>query len=92
MVSLRPRKHQDDDAAKDVSGDDVQDNGSGKKPYVLQRPANTALQQQRLKAWHPILTHAAVIPMLFGAGILFAILGAVMYLSLIHISEPTRPY
>lgn len=92
MVSLRPRKHQDDDAAKDVSGDDVQDNGSGKKPYVLQRPANTALQQQRLKAWHPILTHAAVIPMLFGAGILFAILGAVMYWSALQINEFTIQY
>lgn len=70
---LRPGKPRDDPNRED--GDDKQQ----KVPYKLQRPANTALRQQRLKAWQPLLTHSTVLPLLFGIGVLFAILGGVLY-------------
>ena len=66
---LRPGKPRDDPNRED--GDDKQQ----KVPYKLQRPANTALRQQRLKAWQPLLTHSTVLPLLFGIGVLFAIMG-----------------
>lgn len=78
LSRLRPGKNQ-----ASARGEEPADEGEGrkepKKPYMLQRPANTALRQQRLKAWHPLLTHATVLPLLVGAGVLFAIIGAVAY-------------
>lgn len=72
------------------------DEGDGaqetKKPYMLQRPANTALRQQRLKAWHPLLTHATVLPLLVGVSILFAIIGAVTYWTVEQVNEFTIDY
>lgn len=63
-----------------------------KKPYALQRPANTALRQQRLKAWQPILSHSTVLPLLFGLGAFFAILGGVMYSASLGVNELTVQY
>lgn len=86
MLDLRLGKHEADDPTKQEEEDDsMKGQKVKKKPYALQKPANTALRQQRLKAWHPILTHSTVLPLLFGIGVFFAVLGAVMYLSLIHI-------
>ncbi|WFD33357.1 hypothetical protein MCUN1_000170 [Malassezia cuniculi] len=54
-------------------------NGEPKKPYAMQKPPNTALRQQRLKAWQPVLTHVTVLPLLFLMGSIFAVIGGVMY-------------
>lgn len=75
----------------DTDGKDV-NKKEPKKPYAQQRPANTALRQQRLKAWHPILTHSTVLPLLFGLGTFFAVLGAVLYWSALQVNELTIQY
>lgn len=58
-----------------------------KKPYAMQKPPNTALRQQRLKAWQPVLTHVTVLPLLFIMGSIFAIIGGVMYWSSMQVNE-----
>lgn len=73
------------------AGEDDSPNNS-KKPFALQKPANTALRQQRLKAWQPILTHATVLPLLLGVGVLFAIMGAVMYWTTTQVNELILDY
>lgn len=42
------------------------------------KPKNTALKQQRLPAWQPILTAKTVFPLFFGIGIIFVALGGVL--------------
>lgn len=42
------------------------------------KPKNTALKQQRLPAWQPILTAKTVFPLFFGIGIVFVALGGVL--------------
>lgn len=64
----------------------------GKKSYALQKPANTALQQQRLKAWHPVLTSATVLPVLYLIGIVLAALGGGMYYTSLQVNELTLDY
>ena len=55
MLDLRLGKHEADDPTKQEEEDDsMKGQKVKKKPYALQKPANTALRQQRLKAWHPI--------------------------------------
>lgn len=76
----------------DAENDQNNEGGDKKKTYMTQRPANTALRQQRLKAWHPILSHATVLPLLAGVGVLFAIMGAVMYWSVLNVDEFTLDY
>jgi hypothetical protein len=39
---------------------------------------DTALKQQRLPAWQPVLTAKTVFPLFFGIGVVFIILGAVL--------------
>lgn len=94
LSRLRPRwgrRGEDADADEDRL-DDNEDAKEPKKPYMLQRPANTALRQQRLKAWHPLLTHATVLPLLVGISVLFAIIGAVAYWSVEQVNELTIDY
>lgn len=95
MLELRRSKKSEEQNSKVEAkgGDSVQDSDKKeKKPYAQQRPANTALRQQRLKAWHPILTHATVLPLLFGLGTFFAVLGAVLYWSALQVNELTIQY
>lgn len=40
------------------------------------KPPNTPFRQQRLWAWHPILTPLSALPLLFGIALVFAPLGA----------------
>lgn len=47
------------------------------------RPKNTALKQQRLPAWQPILTAKTVLPLFFAIGVIFVVLGGV----LLHYSD-----
>lgn len=47
------------------------------------RPKNTALKQQRLPAWQPILTAKTVLPLFFIIGVIFVVLGGV----LLHFSD-----
>lgn len=42
------------------------------------KPKNTALKQQRLPAWQPILTAKTVFPLFFGIGVVFVALGGVL--------------
>ena len=39
---------------------------------------DTALKQQRLPAWQPVLTAKTVFPLFFGIGVVFIVLGAVL--------------
>lgn len=41
------------------------------------KPPNTALRQQRLRAWQPILTPKSALPIYFCIAIVFAVLGAI---------------
>lgn len=52
------------------------------------KPKNTALKQQRLPAWQPILTAKTVFPLFFGIGIIFVALGGV----LLHYSNIVNEY
>ncbi|PKI85888.1 hypothetical protein MVES1_000663 [Malassezia vespertilionis] len=90
LTKSRPSKKDEEPSSdEDIDG---ADNKSEKTPYALQRPANTALRQQRLKAWHPLLTHNTVLPLLAIFGVLFAILGGVMYWSVLLVNELTIDY
>ncbi|WFD29160.1 hypothetical protein MSPP1_000165 [Malassezia sp. CBS 17886] len=91
LARMRPWKREQEDNDEDEDKQST-DQRSAKKPYALQRPANTALRQQRLKAWQPLLTHATVIPLLFGVGVAFAVLGAVMYWSVLQVDEFSLDY
>lgn len=42
------------------------------------KPKNTALKQQRLPAWQPILTAKTVFPLFFGIGVVFVGLGGML--------------
>jgi hypothetical protein len=42
------------------------------------RPKNTALKQQRLPAWQPVLTAKNVLPLFFSVGVVFCVLGGVL--------------
>lgn len=42
------------------------------------RPKNTALKQQRLPAWQPVLTAKTVLPLFFAVGVIFCTLGGVL--------------
>ena len=93
MLDFGLAKHQADDPTKNEDeNDSMKDQKEKKKPYALQKPANTALRQQRLKAWHPILSHSTVLPILFGMGVFFAVLGGVMYWSSVRVNELTIEY
>jgi hypothetical protein len=52
------------------------------------RPKNTALKQQRLPAWQPILTAKTVLPLFFVIGVIFEVLGGV----LLHYSDQVNEY
>lgn len=52
------------------------------------RPKNTALKQQRLPAWQPILTAKTVLPLFFVIGVIFVVLGGV----LLHYSNLVNEY
>ena len=39
---------------------------------------DTALKQQRLPAWQPVLTAKTVFPLFFGIGVVFIVLGSVL--------------
>ncbi len=39
---------------------------------------DTALKQQRLPAWQPILTAKTVLPLFFSIGVIFVVLGGVL--------------
>ncbi|GAA5845838.1 hypothetical protein JCM11251_001818, partial [Rhodosporidiobolus azoricus] len=56
------------------------------------RPANSALRQQRLRSWQPILTPATVLPTFFLIGIIFVPLGAVLYWGSTKVKEFTIDY
>ncbi|CAF0703524.1 unnamed protein product [Brachionus calyciflorus] len=52
------------------------------------RPKNTALKQQRLPAWQPILTAKTVLPLFFVIGAVFVVLGGV----LLHYSNTVNEF
>ncbi|KAL4399868.1 alkylphosphocholine resistance protein Lem3 [Malassezia pachydermatis] len=85
-------KSEDEEGEDEDAIDKTKNSKEPKKPYALQRPPNTALRQQRLKAWHPILSHSTVLPLFFGLGIFFAVLGGVMYSASLHVNEMTIQY
>ena len=51
--------------------------------YLIDDFLDTALKQQRLPAWQPILTAKTVFPLFFGIGVIFVALGGV----LLHFSD-----
>lgn len=53
---------------------------------------DTAFKQQRLKAWQPILTPAAVLPTLFIIGIIFAPIGALIIWGSGKVTDITLDY
>lgn len=59
------------EAALNESVPDVENKSS-------KQPKNTALKQQRLPAWQPVLTAKTVFPLFFGVGVVFIVLGAVL--------------
>jgi len=59
------------EAALNESVPDVENKSS-------KQPKNTALKQQRLPAWQPVLTAKTVFPLFFGIGVVFIVLGAVL--------------
>ncbi|CAG0914011.1 unnamed protein product [Notodromas monacha] len=56
------------------------------KPVNLHKPSGTAIEQQRLPAWQPILTAGTVLPMFFVVGIAFIPIGVGM----LHISSNVK--
>ena len=52
------------------------------------RPRDTALRQQRLPAWQPVLTAKTVLPLFFTVGVVFVTLGGV----LLHYSDMVQEY
>lgn len=55
---------------------------------MSKKPKNTALKQQRLPAWQPILTAKTVFPLFFGIGVIFVTLGGV----LLHFSDLVQEF
>lgn len=53
-------------------------NTTGEASAASKRPKNTALKQQRLPAWQPILTAKTVLPLFFSIGVVFVVLGGVL--------------
>ncbi|KTW28086.1 hypothetical protein T552_01947 [Pneumocystis carinii B80] len=45
----------------------------------MRKPPNTDFYQQRLKAWHPILTPKYVFPIFFALGLIFIPLGGILF-------------
>lgn len=56
------------------------------------RPKSTALRQQRLPAWQPVLTAQTVMPLFFIIGTIFVIIGAVLYTYSNNIKEKVIEY
>lgn len=71
MDILRHRLDSEDDIEEEEL---FHDNGASTR-NKSRKPPNTAFRQQRLKAWQPILTPNAVIPLLFLVAAIFAPLG-----------------
>ena len=66
--------------------------GTGSTSGVSNRPKENALTQQRLPALKPNLGSKTVLPILFGAGILFIPTGVVILLDAMNTQEITIPY
>ncbi|TPX33245.1 hypothetical protein SmJEL517_g03849 [Synchytrium microbalum] len=56
------------------------------------KPANTAFKQQRLKAWQPVLTPKAVLPLFFIVGIIFVPIGIGLYVTSQKVNEVMFDY
>jgi hypothetical protein len=56
------------------------------------RPKSTALRQQRLPAWQPVLTAQTVMPLFFIIGTIFVIIGAILYTYSNNIKEKVIEY
>ncbi|CAJ0579977.1 unnamed protein product, partial [Mesorhabditis spiculigera] len=56
------------------------------------RPKASALRQQRLPAWQPIMTATTVIPAVFCVGIVFIPIGIALYLASDSVVEVRVPY
>jgi hypothetical protein len=62
----------------DRDSDDGSEERNDKK-VKSRRPPNTAFRQQRLKAFAPILTPKTVLPIYYVLGIVFGLLGGLLY-------------
>ncbi|VIO86705.1 Uncharacterized protein BM_BM14002 [Brugia malayi] len=56
------------------------------------KPCDTKLRQQKLPAWQPILTASAVIPTVFGIGIVFLPIGVALLLASQGVKESITDY
>lgn len=64
---------------KKENKDNIDNENPEQKPKKKFRiPKNTAFNQQRLRAWQPILTPKQVLPTLFLIGMIFAPIGAIL--------------
>lgn len=72
VTNRKDKKNKNIDTEASSSNDSNIDHKTSKKPK------NTALKQQRLPAWQPILTAKTVFPLFFGIGVVFVALGAVL--------------
>lgn len=64
--------------SKNGGSQDAPSTSSEIEHKASKKPKNTALKQQRLPAWQPILTAKTVFPLFFGIGIVFVALGGVL--------------
>lgn len=87
MEFLRRRRESEDSNDEDLSNEnDVSTS------HKSRRPPNTAFRQQRLKAWQPILTPNAVIPLLFLLAAIFAPLGIAIFYTTYNVQVLTVDY
>ncbi|KAG0129152.1 ligand-effect modulator 3 family [Tuber indicum] len=63
-----------------------------KKKEKNRRPADTPFRQQRLKAWHPILTPRTALPLFFAVGIVFGPIGGLLLWASTQVQEIVIDY
>lgn len=87
-MQLRKRKDQELEETDSVS--DFEEERPVK--ILTRKPADNAFRQQRLKAYHPIITPKTVIPLLLAFAIIFVPLGAAMFYGSNKVEEMTLEY
>lgn len=90
MDFLRRRRQSFGAGNDDDDDDDIRNNAPASASS--RKPPNTAFRQQRLKAWQPILTPNAVIPLLFLVAAIFAPLGIAIFYSTWNVQVLTIDY
>ncbi|PUU78998.1 ligand-effect modulator 3 family [Tuber borchii] len=74
------------------SVDDREPEAPKRKKEKNRKPADTPFRQQRLKAWHPILTPRTVLPLFFAIGIVFGPIGGLLLWASAQIQELVIDY